>query len=167
MLLAGGVVAVAACSSSSQGTTGVNFCCNGNGDPCCRYQSCGAPLDDACRAELACQADGGTYDPSGGNGCTFFSEAGPDSAADAGTDVVIGPFCCNANGDPCCRYESCGAPLDDACRAELACKADGGTFNPYQYTEPDGSIVNAGCSLSSEAGSDAAPDSEPPDAGGG
>ena len=91
-----------------------------------------------------------------------------EAAADAAPDVVYPPFCCNANPDPCCEYLYCGGSLTPDCSAEMACQADGGTYNPYgQYTLPDGSIVNAGCSLPSEAGPDGAPDSEPSDAGGG
>jgi hypothetical protein len=57
----------------------VSFCCNANGDPCCTYLHCDAGLTPACSAELACQADGGTWDPFGGTGC---SHPGDGAAGD-------------------------------------------------------------------------------------
>jgi hypothetical protein len=160
-------------------------CCNANPDPCCAHQFCGGPLTPECSAELACQADGGTYDyvdvpqPDGSYapiGCVLPGpDAAPDSgppdggaeaAADAAPDVVYSPFCCNANPDPCCQYLYCGGSLTPECTAELACQADGGTYDPWQITQPDGSVTYPSCSFP-EAGPDATPDSEPSDAGGG
>ena len=42
-----------------------------------------------------------------------------------------GEFCCNANSDPCCEVNYCGAPMTPAC----ACARDGGTWD---YALPDG-----------------------------
>jgi hypothetical protein len=65
---------------------------------------------------------------------------------EARPDVSTGgpTFCCNANSDPCCPYLYCDASLTPSCSAELACKADGGTFDPY-IVQPDGSF-GASCS---------------------
>jgi|CZKU01.1.fsa_nt_gi hypothetical protein len=185
LVLARGAVAVAACTSTRSGVP----CCNANGDPCCEYQYCGAPLTPACSQKMACEADGGTWDYGYPNdleptACAFPSEAGlPDGpAGDAALDSSLGtggdatldsPIeasptdgpnldeCCNATSDPCCAYESCGAPLTPECSVELACWADGGSWN------------FGSCALPSGAGSDASSDSpfpeggEPGDAGGG
>jgi hypothetical protein len=170
MILAGGAVLAAACSSTSQpGSPGPNFCCNANGDPCCQYLNCGGSLTPACSEKMACEADGGTWNY-GTDGCGVVVEAGPDAIADSpadAPDTQPDPFCCNAASDPCCRYLNCGAALTPECSAELACKSDGGTYSAFPYTDADGSYVSSGCFFSSEAGPDATPDSEPPDAGGG
>ena len=172
MILAGGTVAVVACSTSSKSVAGPNFCCNANGDPCCEYKYCGGPLTSECTAEMACEAEGGTYgyyNNSAGEVCSFPSEAGVSDAPpqDATTDSASGDSptdapsyldeCCNATMDPCCLYWCLGgstAPSAE-CSRELACTADGGTWQFLEGT----------CSLRSEAGPDATPDSEPPDAG--
>lgn len=57
LVLAGGTLAAAACSSNGSGNPSVP-CCNANPDPCCTYQSCNAPMSPAC----ACRLDGGIYD---------------------------------------------------------------------------------------------------------
>lgn len=93
-------------------------------------------------------------------------ESGFDASApgDAGSDVSR--FCCNANGDPCCTFEYCGAPMSAAC----ACKLDGGTptsvlvivdGGPWTTTVScvfDGGDVDAGDesdAASDDAGADA------------
>jgi hypothetical protein len=60
-------------------------------------------------------------------------DAGPtDSAADAPVEASFPPpFCCNANPDPCCTFEYCGAAMTPACASQIdgggwACDADGG-----------------------------------------
>jgi hypothetical protein len=79
VLLAGGAIAVAGCSSSSSGT-GIDECCNANPDPCCPSLSCGAEQTPECKQELACQADGGTWDIGAGD-CSRDAGAG-DSGPD-------------------------------------------------------------------------------------
>lgn len=79
MILAGGTLATAACTSGSSSTPG--GCCNANGDPCCEYKYCGGALTQECSQEMACEADGGTWDYTGA--CTH--DAGvPDAAPEAG-----------------------------------------------------------------------------------
>ena len=65
MLIAGGALAIAGCPGSTDDSAfdstdasvdGPNFCCNANGDPCCTFEHCGAPMNAAC----ACKLDGGT-----------------------------------------------------------------------------------------------------------
>jgi hypothetical protein len=142
---------------------------------------CGGSLTAECSEELACQADGGTFDPFAAitqpdgsvvNGsCALASEAGPtdaptqDSPLDSVQPTFDGSFCCNVNPDPCCQYLHCGGPLTAMCSEEMACQADGGTFDPFTTTQPDGSIVYPSCSF--EAGPDAPSDHESPDAGDG
>jgi hypothetical protein len=98
MLLAGGTLALAACSSSSAGgafdaggdtQAESGMCCNANGDPCCPSQYCGAPVSMQCQEEKACQADGGTWSYAG---C---------SLADAGSprDAATGDTASDASGD--------------------------------------------------------------------
>jgi|CZKU01.1.fsa_nt_gi hypothetical protein len=146
--------------ASSSGST-PNFCCNANGDPCCQYENCGGPLTTECSAELACK-DAGTWSLSGY--CVVTSDAGPSDAgpADAGpADVITDqsveggypPFCCNANGDPCCQYRYCGGPLTAECISEEACQSEGGVYDPYTLYAPDGSIGSSpSCTLPSADG---------------
>jgi hypothetical protein len=63
------------------------------------------------------------------------------------------PFCCNANGDPCCPHLYCGEPMTTECSDKLACEAEGGTYS-YLST----------CSFPSDAGpaADAAPEGDAP-----
>jgi hypothetical protein len=49
------------------------------------------------------------------------SQAGSGSPGGGGLN-----FCCNANGDPCCAVDYCGAPMTPECQAEKECLADGG-----------------------------------------
>jgi len=60
-------------------------CCEANPDPCC---TCGGPdaaLDPAgCAGKMACQADGGTWNPAGFGACSFPSEAGPSDVGGKG-----------------------------------------------------------------------------------
>jgi hypothetical protein len=179
MIVAGGSVVVAACGgsqvtagdASDDGMTvgssgGPNFCCNANSDPCCQYQYCGGDLTSACAAKMECIAEGGTWgDLYQGIGCMFAVDAGTDAPADApiGDAPVDSPvygldaFCCNANPDPCCPYLHCGEALSSRCSEELACQAEGGTYDPFFTVQPDGSLANL-CSFP-------APEGGPPDAG--
>ncbi|MGH7284866.1 MAG: hypothetical protein ACRELY_25350 [Polyangiaceae bacterium] len=65
---------------------------------------------------------GGALAIAGCPGTTQESDFDASASGDAGSDVS--PFCCNANGDPCCTFEYCGAAMSAAC----ACKLDGGTL---------------------------------------
>jgi hypothetical protein len=133
------------------------FCCNANSDPCCPFLYCDAGMTAACSEEMACQADGGTWSLNS-QSCSP-GDAGP---SDAPVDVVHGDapsdgtttdapsdatgfdapfFCCNANPDPCCVYLHCGGSLTATCSQELACQADGGTWN-----------LGTGCSTSQDGG---------------
>ena len=97
LLLAGGTLAMVACSSEngdgsasnggaggtggSGGTSGRGGvpCCNANYDPCCRFEYCGEPMSPAC----ACKLDGGAYDPT-------FDTCGPgDAGTDGGGDASV------------------------------------------------------------------------------
>ena len=104
MLLAGGALAIAGCpgktdeadfdasaptdggSDVSQGREASSFCCNANGDPCCTFEYCGAPMSVAC----ACELDGGTFAYSS-NVCVFDAGDTNDDAAtdDAGVDADV------------------------------------------------------------------------------
>jgi hypothetical protein len=171
MIVAGGSVLVAACSGGQQVVAGdasdaaqPNFGCgNGAADPCC--YGTGTP---DCIAETACLADGGTwmYGTASDGGVVVVcsplletpldasvDDSPADVAADSSIDVRT-PFCCNANYDPCCLYQYCGGPLTAECSAEIACKADGGTYDPSSLWQPDGSSTPIGCSF---PGPDAAP----------
>jgi hypothetical protein len=152
MVLAGGALAAAACSDSSQSQntpTGPTFCCNANPDPCCPYLHCGEPLNAAC----ACKLDGGVLSSNSGE-CSFVADAGPTDAAidavdaGAGADADANVFCCNANPDPCCPSMYCNAPPNAACD----CKMAGGTWT---YGS------DGGCAFPPEAGpSDASVDGD-------
>jgi hypothetical protein len=160
MVLAGGAGALAAigCSGSSgagidSGGAGVdsgsiNFCCNANSDPCCRSQSCGEPVTTECTMKMACEADGGTWDYST-QGCGRASDAGPTDAAptdagptDAEPDVIVDPFCCNANIDPCCPSIYCGKTATPECAAKMACESSGGMWD-YPGCVPDAGTRDA------------------------
>jgi len=133
MVLAGGAGALAAigCADSSGAgvdSGSVDFCCNANADPCCRSQSCGAPVTTECTVKMACESDGGTWDY-GTQGCGHPQDGGmSDAPVDAQPDVVLG-FCCNANADPCCPSLYCGAPVITECTVKMACESDGGTWD--------------------------------------
>jgi hypothetical protein len=80
MMFAGGAVAVA-CGTSSGGSAGggvPSFCCNANGDPCCTYLYCHAPLSPECSAKLACDAEGGVWSYQSSN-CASGQDAAPDA----------------------------------------------------------------------------------------
>jgi hypothetical protein len=172
MVLAGGALAVAACgdNGSSVSEAGIGseagvgsdagalapdsgaigpgaFCCNANGDPCCPVLYCDAAMSAACSAEMACQAEGGTWS-FGVQDCSFPGDGGPsdapadgapsdapadaapsDAPSDASTGCDAPFFCCNLNPDPCCQYLHCCGPLTATCSQELACQAEGGTWN--------------------------------------
>jgi hypothetical protein len=76
LILAGGVVLVAGCSSER------TQCCNLSSDPCCDVK-CGGQVTAECRAKRQCEAAGGTYggsyNPSPGvmaTTCSFVHDAG-------------------------------------------------------------------------------------------
>ena len=131
MILAGGALATAACSSSGSG--GVSFCCNASSDPCCTCDGV-AENPPACQQKLACEAEGGSFDTFNVE-CSFPAEAGggfvPDEdASDAPPDVT--PFtspgmCCNANPDPCCQIGYCDGNMTAYAICE-ACADAGGKF---------------------------------------
>lgn len=115
MLLAGGALATAACSSASSGTgaTGSDAgnpgsdastdagssdvtvggfdgsgCCNAAPDPCCEYLYCDASISPTCSQEMTCEAEGGMWSYSG---CSLTQDAGTgdaseDGAIDGGTE---------------------------------------------------------------------------------
>jgi hypothetical protein len=87
MFLAGGAVAVVACSSSSGNPANgpPSFCCNGSHDPCCESRNCGAPLTADCTAKMECDAQGGTWNYLSPPDCVFDSGAGPTPEVDAGS----------------------------------------------------------------------------------
>jgi hypothetical protein len=90
---------------------------------------------------------------SSGSSTGSSSSSGSSGATSSGSGSTSGgvPFiCCNANGDPCCTYLYCDASLTPACSAELACQADGGTWNGY--TDVDGSVIPLpGCTFPQDA----------------
>jgi hypothetical protein len=162
-------------SGSTGGSSGVVPCCNANSDPCCPFVYCGAPMSPACACKSdggTWNYSGGTCSFSQDAGHADAVEdndaadatVGPtdaiddknamdanDGASDAPSDAVshfdVSPFCCNANPDPCCRFQYCGEPMTPAC----ACRSDGGTW----------SYSSGACSFPSEAGSsDAADDGD-------
>jgi hypothetical protein len=147
MVLTGGAGALAAigCVDRSIGNgPGVNFCCNANPDPCCESQYCGAPVNVDCTVKMACEADCGTWDQ-GSGGCSRPDDSGPgdapsdaltypdsgpgDTLSDAVTYPDVSAFCCNANPDPCCPSQYCGATMTVQCTEKMACEANGGTWN--------------------------------------
>jgi hypothetical protein len=168
MILAGGAVAAAACSGGVEvgsndassdatggGSSSVNFgdatgCCNANGDPCCVYLYCtpdATPSSD-CIKERECESDGGVWDYNFSNTCKLPDAAPQDASQDGPQDapgiIDVTLSCCNANPDPCCETLHCGAPMTLTCSRELACQADGGTWN----------FVDGGCALAGDAGAD-------------
>jgi hypothetical protein len=72
MALAGGALAVAACTSSA-GPSGPSFCCNADPDPCCAQRYCGATMTPEC------SADGG------GSGSSSGAPVDSGSGAESGT----------------------------------------------------------------------------------
>jgi hypothetical protein len=115
MVLAGGALAAAGCSSSSgagaafdastteagdatsgddasDAPVGPDFCCNANPDPCCPQLYCDAAPTTACSQEMACVAEGGTWVYNGAGACSLSADGGPEDAAaseggaDAGAD---------------------------------------------------------------------------------
>jgi hypothetical protein len=89
MVLAGGALAATACADNAM-NNGVNFCCNANADPCCRYLNCGGPMTTECSQEIACQ-ESGAWDPISKR-CSLSQDAGQSDAvsdaapSDAGAD---------------------------------------------------------------------------------
>jgi hypothetical protein len=88
------------------------------------------------------------------SGC---SGASLSSGQDAGRDFFVGGGCGNASPDPCI----CGRPdANDRsaaeCQAEMACQAQGGTWQPVTTTAPDGAIVLPFCVLPHDTSADGA-----------
>ncbi len=101
-------MAVTACGSGNSGspessdaasdvTLGFdsNFCCNASPDPCCQYLNCDGGLTTECSQELACQADGGVWNPYPGS-CSHDAGALDAESIDSASDS---PSDGGANGD--------------------------------------------------------------------
>ncbi len=86
-----------------------------------------------------CVPDAG---PDGPTGDASGEASATDAPADSPSDAVYNPFCCNLVADPCCQYLHCGGALTPACTSELACQADGGTWE----------IGGSTCSFSTDGG---------------
>jgi hypothetical protein len=103
-----------------------------------------------CNQEIACQSEGGTFNP-----WTLDSEDGsviqrPYCSYDASVDapVTITIPCGNANPDPCiCGRPEASASAQILCDQETTCRSEGGTFEPLTFESPDGSIQGPACSL--------------------
>jgi hypothetical protein len=78
MILAGGAATVVACGSSRH----PDPCGNAGPDPCCEYKYNGGPLTPECTSEMACEAEGGTWND-GVQACGVPTEAGPDAPFDS------------------------------------------------------------------------------------
>jgi hypothetical protein len=97
------------------------------------------------------------------NGDATADAAGGDATTDdANADVTLGfdapGFCCNAAPDPCCEYLYCDAAITPQCSQEMACEAEGGTWDPY----PGSCSYEAGAA---DAGSSDAAGDSPSDGG--
>ena len=80
--------------------------------------------------------------------------AGGDASADA-TFGFDAPGCCNAAPDPCCEYLYCDAAITPQCTQEMACEAEGGTWDPYPGScSRDAGAAEAGSSDASDGGVD-------------
>jgi hypothetical protein len=151
MMVAGGSVVVAACSGSqvtagdasddamtvgsSGGSSGGSSVGTSSGAPCCINM-----VTDPCLLNpSSCVPEAG---PDGPTGDASVDASATDAPADAPTDVVYNPFCCNLVADPCCQYLHCGGALTTTCSSELACQADGGTWE----------IGGSTCSFSTDGG---------------
>ena len=153
-------------SGSNGVSTGSSFCCNANQDPCCYFVHCGGSMTPACActsdggtwsysgATCSFSHDAGPadavedndaadatdvpYDAIDDKDATQANDGPSDAPSDSMSHHDVNPFCCNANPDPCCRFQYCGDLMTPAC----ACKSDGGTWG-------NGSV----CSFPPEAGS--------------
>jgi hypothetical protein len=99
MVLAGGALAAVGCAGgSSAGTPGPDgaFCCNGNGDPCCPSNYCGAAVTPQCTEKMACEADGGTWDYYYPPGCA--RDAGPSDATSDSQETGPSDAAVDGNG---------------------------------------------------------------------
>jgi hypothetical protein len=90
------------------------------------------------------------------SGC---SGASLSSGKDAGRDFVIGGGCGNAVSDPCiCGPLEANAILAAACAGEIACQAEGGTWQAGETVAPDGAVVSPHCVPPDAASGDGALD---------
>jgi hypothetical protein len=64
------------------------------------------------------------------------------SSGGSSTSTGTVNFCCNANSDPCCESQFCGAPVSQAC----LCKEQGGDWTT---SAPDGGFL---CTFEAGAG---------------
>jgi hypothetical protein len=62
------------------------------------------------------------------------SSGSSGSAGSSGAGGVNNFFCCNANPDPCCESQYCGAPVSKECM----CKEQGGDWTTHA---PDGGFL--------------------------
>ena len=87
------------------------------------------------------------------SGCSGASLSG---GKDAGQDVFIGGGCGNASPDPCiCGRPEASAVAAMECAGEIACQAQGGSWQPLSIAAPDGAIVSPPhCILPDDAGTD-------------
>ena len=69
---------------------------------------------------------------------------GYDEGCTSSSDTV---GCCNANGDPCCPVDYCGAPMSPECQAEKSCQAAGGEYSDLGQCFDDGGKEDATPSL--------------------
>jgi hypothetical protein len=76
------------------------------------------------------------------------------SAKDAGQDFFVGGGCGNASPDPCiCGRPEASADAAAECQAEIACQAEGGSWQAYRTVTPDGAVVSPHCILPHDAAS--------------
>jgi hypothetical protein len=100
----------------------------------------GAAPCTTCTTDSECTNTCGAPPQQGYNWCCMNGRCSPLSAA-CGSSFI---GCCNANPDPCC---SC-AGIDPACKAQRACQADGGTWEP---TDVDGNAISGQCTYPADA----------------
>jgi hypothetical protein len=140
---------VPCCNANSDPCCEVQYCGAPMNAACACEQEGGVydPRGNACSSPDAASDGGGTGDstrpveagdapsdttdaPSDTTDAPSDTTDAPSDTTDAPSDTTVdapfvGPFCCNANPDPCCTFLHCGAPMNATC----ACKLDGGTFS--------------------------------------
>ncbi len=66
------------------------------------------------------------------------------SGKDAGQDFFVGGGCGNASPDPCiCDRPQASAIAAAECAGEMACQAEGGTWQAYTLQASDGAVVSS------------------------